>query len=48
LENRRRSIAMLSPQGPALNREQAIALLEELQALQDQLRDALRLLAEQD
>jgi hypothetical protein len=35
VENRRRSIAMLPPGSPALNRDEAIELLE-------QLRDALR------
>ena len=50
LEMRRRSIAMLSPRAPALDREQAMALLEELQALQaclERLRDGLRKLAEE-
>jgi hypothetical protein len=35
VENRRRSIAMLPPGAPALNRDEALELLE-------QLRDALR------
>jgi hypothetical protein len=35
VEQRRRSVAMLAPRAPALNRDEAIELLE-------QLRDALR------
>ncbi len=42
LENKRRSLAMLSPQAPSgLTREEAIALIEEVQAAEDRLR-ALR------
>ena len=48
LENMRRSIAMLNPRAAALDREEAMALLRELQevewrlrALQDGLRELL-------
>lgn len=43
IENLRRSLAMLPPQGPAWNREQAIEVLTELQRLRraiEQLRGA--------
>jgi transposase len=38
LEDLRRSIAMLEPRTPALNREAAMALIEELQTSAEQLR----------
>jgi hypothetical protein len=38
LEDLRRSIAMLGPRSPALNREAAMALIEELQVSGEQLR----------
>ncbi len=39
LEHRRRSLAMLSPRTPSgLSREEAIALIEEVQAAEEQLR----------
>ena len=38
LEDLRRSIAMLEPRAPALNREAAMALIEELQTSSEQLR----------
>ena len=41
LEIIRRSVVMLSPGAPALNREQAVELLEELQQVQGRL-DLLR------
>lgn len=50
LEIMRRSLAMLSPGVQALSREDAIALVEELTAVQDrleQLRDGLRRLIEE-
>jgi hypothetical protein len=52
LENLRRSFVMLRPdQVAGLRREEAIHLIEELQAVQgrlDRLRSALRLLVEED
>lgn len=42
LENLRRSLALLTPGVPALDREQAIRLLEELQDVQGRL-DVLKL-----
>lgn len=50
LEIMRRSLAMLSPGVQALSREDAIALVEELTAVQDrlqQLRDGLRRLIDE-
>jgi hypothetical protein len=38
VENRRRSIAMLTTGAPALNREEALELLEQLQAALHELR----------
>jgi hypothetical protein len=38
LEDLRRSIAMLEPRAPALNREAAMAVIEELQTSVEQLR----------
>ena len=38
LEDLRRSIAMLEPRAPALNREAAMAVIEELQSSVEQLR----------
>jgi hypothetical protein len=38
VENRRRSVAMLPPGAPALNREEALALLEQLKAALPELR----------
>ena len=38
LEDLRRSIAMLEPRAPALNREAAMAVIEELQRSVEQLR----------
>ena len=38
VENRRRSIAMLPPGAPALNRDEALKLLEQLQAALRELR----------
>jgi hypothetical protein len=49
LEIIRRSIVMLSPGAAALNREQAVELLEELQQVQrrlEDLRDGLRALVD--
>jgi len=49
IENLRRSIAMLRPQAAALDREQAMALLAELQDVECRLRalrDGLRALLE--
>ena len=46
----RRSVVMLAPGAPALNREQAIELLGDLQQVQgrlDQLRDGLQRLVDQ-
>ncbi len=40
VENRRRSVAMLSPGVPALNREEALELLEQLEAALLELRRA--------
>jgi len=45
LENMRRSIAMLNPRAAALDREEAMALLRELQEVEGRLRtlqDGLR------
>jgi hypothetical protein len=39
VENRRRSIAMLPPGSPALNRDEALELLEQLKAALGALRD---------
>jgi hypothetical protein len=50
LEHLRRSIAMLSPEAPALSREEAMALLAELQAAERsfrELRDGLRRLLDE-
>jgi hypothetical protein len=38
IENRLRSIAMLTPGAPALNREEALELLEQLEAALKELR----------
>jgi hypothetical protein len=38
VENRRRSVAMLTPGAPALNREEAMELLEQLEAALLELR----------
>jgi hypothetical protein len=38
VENRRRSIAMLPPGAPALNRDEALDLLEQLKAALDEVR----------
>jgi hypothetical protein len=50
LESLRRSLAMLRPGAPALDREEAMRLVRELQALEKQLRTMreglVRLLAE--
>lgn len=51
LEIMRRSLAMLTPGVPAVTREDAIRLVEELtkvQAQLDRLRDGLRRLIEED
>lgn len=51
LEDLRRSIAMLPPQAPALDREKAMALLAELQAMEERLRrmrDGLERLLDED
>jgi hypothetical protein len=42
VENRRRSIAMLPPGAPALNRDEALELLEQLDAALRELRDLRR------
>jgi hypothetical protein len=41
LEQQLRSLAMLTPQAPALDREQAMRLLAELRDVQAQLADVL-------
>ena len=38
VENRRQSIAMLTPGVPALNREEALELLEQLRVALDEIR----------
>jgi hypothetical protein len=38
VENRRRSIAMLPPGAPALNRDEALELLEQLKTAVDEIR----------
>jgi hypothetical protein len=38
LENQRRALAMLPPEAPAMQREEAMRLLEELQAMDRRLR----------
>ena len=51
LEDLRRSIAMLPSQAPALDRERAMVLLAELQAMEQllrRLRDGLERLLEED
>jgi hypothetical protein len=52
LESLRRSLAMLRPGAPALDREEAMRLVRELQRLEKQLRalreGLVRLLAETD
>jgi hypothetical protein len=51
LEFLRRSIAMAPPGSPALDREEAMQLIAELQALEDRLRrlrDAIERLLEED
>jgi hypothetical protein len=51
LESMRRSIAMLNPRAPALDREEAMALLAELQEAQRRLgslRNGLRSLLEDE
>jgi hypothetical protein len=50
LEIIRRSVVMLRPGAPALNREQAVELLEELQLVQgrlDQVRQGLQRLVDE-
>lgn len=51
LENRRRALAMLPPEAAALKREEAMRLLEELQAMERRLRrlrDGLTALLDED
>jgi hypothetical protein len=38
VENRLRSVAMLAPGAPALNREEALELLEQLEAASNEVR----------
>jgi hypothetical protein len=42
VENHRRSVAMLSPGVPALNREEALELLRQLEAALRELREMTR------
>jgi hypothetical protein len=42
VENRRRSIAMLAPGAPALNRDEALRVLEQLERALREVRDLRR------